>query len=260
MAALKKFMATASAVALASGTMMVGAGAASAQDGGIGDIDLRETERELQSAAEALNGPVTIAGNAEGGPTVTYENRTENQQRCIGFVFPYSALDEVGLRSYEIEAENEAETLVNLGLIDSQTGVSILEGGLDGQPSARETTPLLGSLQAAVTGFIADPLVTGVRVQPGDTIEWLAPAPNTPSAGSVLCKHTGLAIDYESYTGTDPQVVADQLNDFLPADVVGAGSISGGSVEVGAGAVGSVAELIGGEEEEVEDDGGFFGS
>lgn len=259
MIAFKKTAATTSAVAMAAAALTIGAGAATAQEGSAGELDLHGTERELQSAAEALNGPVTIAGNAEGGPTVTYENRTDNEQRCIGFVFPYSTLDEVGLKSYEIESDNQFETLDNLGRIDSVPGVSTLGAGFDGAPTAGETGGLFGSLEAHVTPFIADPILTGVRVAPGDTIEWTAPTPNEPSAGSVLCKDTGLAIDYESYTGTDPQVVADQINGYLPLDVVGAGSISGGSVGSGADAVGSLAGLTGAPPVE-EDEGGFPGS
>lgn len=258
MTAFKKTAATTSAVAMAAAALTIGAGAATAQEGSVGELDLHGTERELQSAAEALNGPVTIAGNAEGGPTVTYENRTDNDQRCIGFVFPYSTLDVVGLKSYEIESDNQLETLDNLGRIDSVPGVSTLGAGLDGAPTAGETG-IVDTLVAHVSPFIADPILTGVRVAPGESIEWTAPTPNEPSAGSVLCKDTGLEIDYESYTGTDPQVVADQINGYLPVDVVGAGSISGGSVGSGADAVGSLADLTG-EPPVEEDEGGFPGS
>ena len=258
MSSLKRFAATASAVALATGTTLAGAGMASAQDNGDEDtgslssssLNLGDTAGDLETAAEALNGPVTVTPNEEGGPTVTYVNEADGDQRCAGFTAPYSTVIEEDLDTdYDPD-----ELLAAIALIQALEGggdVSLLDVDADGAPNAYED-PDPDSDSDVVELFLpllAHPneeepdLTPGVVVGVGDEISWTAPTPGTPALTVVACIPEGGG-ELATYTGIDPQVVADQINGFIPGGslaLVSPDMISGGSVEMGAMALGSLA-------------------
>ncbi|MGN7227798.1 hypothetical protein ACTHQW_15790 [Dietzia maris] len=271
MFARSRILAGASAVALAAGTTLAGVGIASAQDeeesaGSLSSssIDLGDTAASLELAAAALNGPVTVSGNAEGGPTVTYTNETGELQDCLGFTLPYSTIAEAGIDPNSIDTSDLDAAGEVLNDIDAVGGVSLLTVATEGEgedavevPATRDSElpgylepvnsnggilQMLGEWQFGVMYF---GVYNGLPVAPGATVQWEATAPGSPAAAVILCETVveegeedpGL----DTYFGVDPQVVADQLNDTLPGGSIGAGSISGGSVGAGATVLGSLA-------------------
>lgn len=234
----KRFLAGASAVALASGAVLAGAGAAGAQGSS-------EIAADLELAATALNGPVTVVGNADGGPTVRYENDSEVDQSCVGFTMPYATVDELDIDPGGIGGDiMGALPLINA--IEAAGDVHIL-GVEDGDPVSYPSEPGGGLGDPESRGVIAAALVLisgeGVEAPAGETIEWTASGPENPSAAVLLCapdpedEESLLAVNF----GVDPQVVADQINDRLgPLGSIDSGSVSGGSVQVGADVLGSL--------------------
>lgn len=234
MAHLKRLAATVSATALAGGTIMAGAGVAGAQGSA-------EVADDLQLASMALNGPVSVAPNAEGGPTVTYTNRTDEAQECIGFTAPYSTIEENDIDPREIDP-NDPGALLVLGQIEGGGDVSVLTASPGGEPVA---DPSLGLVTVA-TGFGTGAL-GGVQVPAGDTVAWDAPTPaEEPASAGIICADDDVLIplgNQVNYFGIDPQVVADQANDILgPLGSVSAGSVSGSVVGAGASLLGSLAD------------------
>ena len=264
----KRLLAGVSAVALAAGTTLTGAGLASAQDGeeetagslSSSSIDLGETAADLALAAEALNGPVQLSGNDTGGPTVTYTNETDRAESCVGFTIPYTTVDEQGIDPAALDLSNLFAAIGLIQAIETAGGVALLFGDEAGEPaSINDPDP---SDPNAVVGVVVpllgapneDGVVPGtVAVAPGESVEWVAAGPEEPSAGVVLCipdDATDRVAELGINFGVDPQVVADQINGKIPGGSVapvGAGSISGGSVEVGASLLGG---LVGDGEEE----------
>lgn len=242
----KSFVAGASAVALASGALLAGAGAAGAQGSA-------EIAADLELAATALNGPVTVTPNDEGGPTVSYINETENPQNCLGFTLPYSTIAEEGIDPSSIDSSDLEAAGALLNAIDTAGGVSLLtvdNSGDEPEPTARDSyvpgangaNENGGILQMVAEWFLGVP--NAVLVGQEVTVEWDATAPEEPAAAAILCtseveegeEDPGL----QTYFGIDPQVVADQINDRLgPLGSIDAGSVSGGSVEMGANLLGS---------------------
>ncbi|MDN5723134.1 MAG: hypothetical protein L0H20_09075 [Corynebacterium sp.] len=265
MTSLKRFVACASAVALATGTTLAGAGIAAAQDeaestGSLSSssLDLGETVADLETAAEALNGPVTVTPNAEGGPTVAYVNETDGDQRCVGFTAPYSTITENDLDTDYDEDDLGAAIALIQGL-EGGGDVSLLAAGDEGEPIAYEDPNAdpenpNNDVVALVLPFVFAQPGNSVLVTAGEAVEWTAPTPGTPAIGAALCvpqDEEGVLGAMETNIGIDPQVVADQINGKIPGgsvEPVSAGSISGGSVETGASVLGSLAG--GGDEEE----------
>ena len=236
-----RFLAGASAVALAAGATLGGAGIAGAQGSS-------EIAADLELAATALNGPVTVTGNAEGGPTVTYTNETGADQTCVGFTLPYATVDELGVDPGGI-GEDPMAALPLLALIEAEGGVSVLAADADGDPVANDSGGETNITNVAIGLLGGD----GVAVEEGATIEWVATSPEDPAAAVIMCTPDPdgglLAINF----GVDRQVVADQINDRLgPLGSITAGSVSGGSVEVGANLLGSLAAAS---SEDGEDEG-----
>lgn len=245
----KRVMAGASAVALAAGTTLAGAGLASAQGSS-------EIASDLELAAQALNGPVTVTGNAEGGPTVSYENENEVDQKCVGFTMPYSTVDEQDIDPGGIGGDIiGALPLINA--IEAAGDVHILGVDEDGEPVSFPSDPQGGLGDPTSNGVIAAALNllgdVGVAVPVGEAVEWAATGPTSPSAAVLLCvpnpedPESLLALNF----GIDKQVVADQINGRIPGgsiEPVGTGSISGGSVDAGASVMGSLGST--GDEEE----------
>lgn len=236
MSQFKKIAATVSATALAGGTVLAGAGAAGAQ----GSSEIAD---DLQLASIALNGPVSVTPNAEGGPTVTYTNEGDVNQQCIGFTAPYSTIEENDIDPREIDP-NDLGSLGVLGTIQGGGDVSVLtvDGG---EPVAVESN-LATNLVGVATGF-GTGVLGGVVVPAGETVTWDAPVPEEPASAGIICADDGIfglrLGQLENYFGIDRQVVADQFNDRLgPLGSVTAGSVSGGSLAVGAGALGSLAD------------------
>ncbi|MGX1857354.1 hypothetical protein ACWIFB_07950 [Dietzia sp. NPDC055340] len=118
MAHSKRIATLASAAAPAGGTILAGAGAAGAQGSS-------EVANDLQLASIALNGPVSVSPNAEGGPTVAYTNEGDATQQCIGFTAPYSTIEENDIDPREINP-NSLGSLGVLGTIQGGGGVSVL--------------------------------------------------------------------------------------------------------------------------------------
>lgn len=237
----KRVLAGASAVALAAGTTLGGAGLASAQGSS-------EIAGDLELAAQALNGPVTVTPNAEGGPTVTYVNEGDVDQKCVGFTLPYSTVEENDIDPSAI-GDDIAAAAPLLAVIEAAGGVSILTADTDGEPTAADgvTGDILNAGIAVLAGG-------GVAVPAGEEVEWVATLPEEPSAAVILCNpdlNTPPALLGFSF-GIDKQVVADQINGMIPGgsiEPVGAGSVSGGSVDAGASVMGSLGST--GDEEEV---------
>ncbi|AVM63624.1 MULTISPECIES: hypothetical protein [Dietzia] len=257
MFARNRTLAGASAVALAAGATFAGAGIASAQDdeeptGSLGSssIDLGEIAGDLETAGEALSGPVTVAPNEEGGPTVTYTNRNDFEQRCVGFTMPYSTVDEEDIDPSAIGGDVIAALPV-ITAIEAAGDVSILYSNDAGEPSSHDSAPGGGLLDPdargviqAVLGLLEPTVEAGVTVQAGEAITWAATGPQTPAAAVTLCVPDADEALLDLNFGIDPQVVADQINGRIPGgsvEPVSAGSISGGSVATGANLLGSLA-------------------
>lgn len=243
MSSFKRIAAGASALVLASGAALAGAGVAGAQGSSAIAAD-------LELAATALNGPVTVTGNDEGGPTVTYTNENDIGDRCIGFTMPYSTVADLSLDPGSLELEDIDAGQALLALIEAGGDTAALTtDGVGGDPISTS-----GGLLAAFGAWFYG---TGVTPEPGETATWEAVAPtDEPAAAVIFCNPDGnLDIaNWGIYFGIDPQVVADQINDRLgPLGSIGAGSVSGGSVGMGASLLGS---LGGGDETENEESDG----
>lgn len=237
----------ASAATLAVGMAMAGAGAAGAQ--GSADLlgDLPDVVSDLELAAQALTGPVSVVPTAEGGPTVTYTNKVGVDQRCSGFTMPYSTVEEGGFDPGALEGASLTD-LIDIGkIVYAGGGVAIMETDESGAPVSYDAGE--NSIFATVNYLIAKEGSSnrnrGFLLADGESVSWNAVAPtDEPAAVAVMC----VPDDARTLTnltfniGVDKQVVADQINDRLgPLGSVGAGSVSGGSVELGAGALGSLA-------------------
>ena len=235
-----RLIAGASAVALAAGTTLTGVGAAGAQGSS-------EIAADLQLAATALNGPVSVSSNTEGGPTVGYANDTGADQQCVGFTMPYSTIEEKGIDPSGLDLSDLDAALGLIASIEAEGGVSVLTADEAGEPTAYDSAEDNGGVVAAVAPLILGE--DGVSVPDGELVEWTATSPDTPAAGVVLCvpDPDGELIGVEF--GIYPQVVADQINGKIPGgsvEPVSAGSISGGSVNAGATVLGSLTSASGG--------------
>lgn len=231
---MKKFAAATSTAALALGILATGAGVAGAQEdpadppasgSASGSLDLGKIVSDLDLANQALNGPVSVEPT-ENGATVSYTNKTEDAQKCGGMVFPYASIADA-----DVDMSNPIALATP---IEEGGDVTIVSADADGKPSA---TPLDGSLAAALIPFAFGG--GGVDVAAGKSVTWTVDNDKGPFAAAILCG----SLDEINF-GIDKQVVADQINGKIPGgslDPVGAGSISGGSVNVGATALGSLA-------------------
>lgn len=246
MSTRKRLLAGASAVALAAGTTLAGAGLASAQGSS-------EIAADLGLAAQALSGPVTVSSNAEGGPTVVYENASEVDQTCVGFTMPYSTVEEQDIDPGGIGGD-VFTALPLLNAIEDAGDVHILTADEDGAPISFPSEPGDGIDDPDANGVIAAAVDLlsggGLSVPAGGSGEWTASGPDSPAAGVLLCtpdpedEEALLDINF----GIDTQVVADQINGQIPGgsvDIVSADQITPGSVETGATAIGSLAGLAG---------------
>lgn len=246
---LKKIAAAASTAALALGALTVGAGLAGAEDAptespSTGSLDIGKVVSDLGLAAQALNGPVSVTPNDEGGPTVTFTNRGTAAVKCVGFTMPYSTVEDLDIDPSAIDLSDLFSALKLLDAIDAEGGVSVLHADADGKPLA--TTP--GTKENDGSAFAVARMIDGddgVSVAPGASATWTALQPDVPAAASLICAPADhVALDALSLDfGIDKQVVADQINGKIPGGSVapvGAGSISGGSVGVGAALTGSL--------------------
>lgn len=136
MAVTTKCVAGVSAAALAVGMSVFGAGAASAQGSLDAFGDLPDTVADLRLADQALNGPVSVTANAEGGPTVTYTNEVGYDQRCSGFTMPYSTVAEGEFDPSALDGAGLTE-LIEIGqILYAGGGVAIMETDEDGEPTS----------------------------------------------------------------------------------------------------------------------------
>ncbi|GAA1739821.1 hypothetical protein SAMN06265174_10368 [Dietzia kunjamensis subsp. schimae] len=248
-----RFLAGASAVALAAGTTFAGAGIASAQDdestGSLGSssINLGEIAGDLETAAEALSGPVTVVANHEGGPTVTYSNQSDVDQRCLGTTAPYSTIEDNDLETDYPEGDLAAGIAL-ITAIEAGGGLTHLLADAEGAPTVELDDPAVENnvVQNVLPLAFGQP-GRSVLVEAGTDVTWTALSPETPAVGIVLCvpvNEDGTLGGLITNFGIDPQVVADQINGRVPGgsvEPVSAGSISGGSVEMGANVLGSLA-------------------
>lgn len=260
MTSLKRFVACASAVALATGTTFAGAGIASAQEEGdesagslsSSSLNIGDTVADLAIAAKALNGPVTVTPDETGGATVTYTNSGTAAEECLGFVAPYSTITDNDL-DVGFDTSDLAAGIALLNAIEAGPDVSLLLGDEEGKAIVEADDPAFGqNIALEVTGLLYEYLnpespARSVDVAPGETVSWTTEVPGSPAAAGVICivspssVTSVLAINF----GIDKQVVADQINGKIPGgsvEPVSAGSISGGSVAAGAGALGSLAD------------------
>lgn len=257
MTVMKKCAAGVSAVSLAVGMSVFGAGAASAQ-GSLEMIgDLPDTIADLQLADQALNGPVSVTANAEGGPTVTYTNDTEIDLRCSGFTMPYTTVAENDIDPNALDGATLVEMMAVAEIVYAGGGAAIMVSE-NGEPVSFESEEL--DIVFTVNNLIAKgDNNTGTLLAPGDAVTWVAASPEEPSAAAVMCvsDEDRSLFDMAFSFGVDKQVVADQINDILgPLGSVGAGSVSGGSVELGAAALAPLGELDMGSIGDSADDGG----
>ena len=238
MSSLTRFAAGASALALASGALLSGAAAAGAQGSS-------EIAADLATAAEALNGPVAVAGRGDAGTKVTYTNTSEVSEMCAGFTLPYSTIAE----NDDIDPSTAGgdDLLASLALvqaIEAGGGISLLSANEDGTPNAYADPNPAPADNNDIVGMIA-PAIFGqfgnfVEIAAGESATWDAPTPDTPAAAALICFPQVEGGEMGISFGIDRQVVADQINDQLgPLGSVGAGSVSGGSVEMGANLLGS---------------------
>lgn len=249
----KRLLAGASAVALAAGTTLAGAGLASAQ----GSSEIADS---LGLAATALNGPVTVSGNAEGGPTVTYTNESDALQHCVGFTMPYSDVDDVGLDPSDA-GDDPMALLGPILEIQNRGGVAMLTVDGDGDSTSFPATSDNGIAQAALFLIAAR---AGMPLEADETVTWTAVGPDEPAAAAFLCipdaadGNDDRTAAIETAFGIDPQVVADQINGQIPGgslEIVSADQISAGSVETGATVLGSLGDIAGGDDDDGDDTG-----
>ena len=247
----KRFLAGASAVALAAGTTLAGAGIASAQDGedtgslSSSSINFGEVAGDLETAAEALAGPVTVAANADGGPTVTYTNEGEAAEHCLGFTAPYSTIVDNDLDTdYDDEDLGAAIALVQA--LEAGGGVTYLLGDEDGAPTTlldTDATDEQNFVAFVVPWVLGGQVTAGVDVEPGEDVTWTAGSPDTPALAVVACMADSEDAAMATNIGIDPQVVADQINGRIPGgslEIVSADDISAGSVDSGVMVLGSL--------------------
>lgn len=236
-------------MSLAVGASVFGAGAATAQ-GSLEMVgELPDTIADLQLAAQALNGPVSVVGNAEGGPTVTYTNDTDTVLRCSGFTMPYTTVAENDIDPNALDGATLTELIALGGIVHAGGGAAIMVSE-DGEPvsfAAGENDIFftVNDLIAKEDGT-TETINTGTLLAPGDEVTWVAVSPEEPSAAAVMCvtDEDRSLFDMVFNFGVDKQVVADQVNDKLgPLGSVGAGSVTGGSVELGATALAPLGEL-----------------
>lgn len=261
MSSLKRFAAGASALALAAGTTLAGAGVAAAQDddqgatGSLGSssLGLGDVAGDLETAAEALNGPVTVTPNAEGGPTITYVNETDSAQECLGFTAPYSTVLENDIDT-DYDPDDVLAALALMGALEEGGDVSLFGGDAEGEPMVRaDPNPAEGGDVAGfVAGFALGLGGESITVDSGDQVSWTPPSPETSALAVVVCLPEGGG-DRATYNGIDKQVVADQINEIVPGGSIQAGSISGGSVETGVTALGSLASASAGDDADTEE-------
>ena len=218
-------------------------------------LGLGDAIGDLAVAAKALNGPVTVTPNETGGPTVTYTNKGNAAEECVGFTAPYSTIVDNDL-DVGFDTSNLAAGLALLNAIEAGPDVTLLLGDENGAPIVQADDPdFAENIVMEVVGLQYEYLNTeypanSVDVAPGETVSWTPSVPESPAAAGVICiispssATSVLAINF----GIDKQVVADQINGKIPGgsvEPVSAGSISGGSVAVGAGALGSLADGVG---------------
>lgn len=239
-----RFLAGASAIALAAGATLAGAGIAGAQGSS-------EIAADLELAATALNGPVSVAGDDDGGPTVTYTNETGVDETCVGFAMPYASVEEVGL---DPSAGGGLTMLPQIIEIENLGGVSILSATESGEPTAFDAvlpSSGFGNVGGAVLLLANNDFRTGVPVADGESITWDATSPEESAAAAVLCMPDSETDNGERLAamtvnfGIDPQVVADQINGRIPGgslEIVSADDISAGSVGMGATLLGSLGD------------------
>lgn len=250
-----RFLAGASAVALAAGTTLAGAGVAGAQ--GSSEIAV-----DLETAAEALNGPVTVVPNDEGGPTVTYGNEAALDQRCLGATAPYSTIADNDLDTNYPEGDLAAGIEL-ITAIEAGGGLTHLLADDEGNATVELDDPEVeNNVVQNVLPFVFGQPGRSVLVEAGTDVTWTALSPETPAVGIVLCvpvNEDDTLGGLETNFGIDPQVVADQINGRIPGgsvDLVSPGMISGGSVESGAmvlGSLGAASSDDGGEEPPIEE-------
>lgn len=270
MSSLKRFVACASAVALAAGTTLAGAGIASAQDeaeestGSLSSssLNIGDIASDLQVASKALNGPVTVTPNETGGPTVTYTNESTDNEECVGFVAPYSTITDNDL-DVGFDTSDLAAGIALLNAIEAGPDVTLLLGDDEGAPIVEADDPAFDqNITFEVTGLLYGYLnpefpARSADVEPGETVSWTVEVPDSPAAAGVICIVSPSSADsvLAINLGIDKQVVADQINGKIPGgsvEIASAGSISGGSVGVGAGMLGSLAGGDDAEETPVE--------
>lgn len=265
MSTRKRLLAGASAVALAAGATLAGAGLASAQDdeestGSLSSssLDLGDTAASLETAAKALNGPVTVAPNEEGGPTVTFTNEADEGLSCLGFTAPYSTIIEQDLDT-DYDPSDLGAAIALISGLESGGSVSLLAAGDEGEPISYESQPDVEGEDDVLTILIPLALSgeTGgaVDVAAGDDVSWTAPTPDSSALAVVVCVPTEGG-DMETFTGIDPQVVADQINGKIPGgslEIVSPDMISGGSVETGVTVLGSLASASAGDDADAEE-------
>ncbi|ODQ93093.1 hypothetical protein BFG51_15200 [Dietzia alimentaria] len=234
MSSFKRIAAGASALALASGAVLAGAGFAGAQGSS-------EIAAGLGLAASALNGPVSVVGGAADtdGPTVTYTNKTAAAQSCAGFTMPYTSIAKLKIDPSALDLSDSTAAGQFFTALIAEGGVSVLGFDGAGKPSATaavDATGVLTTIGAATQG-------EGTAVDAGKSVVWTAPTPVTPAAAVIICvpPAAGTAAPVVSF-GIDKQVVVDQLNGTLPGGSIGAGSVSGGSVGAGASLLGSLGD------------------
>lgn len=255
MSSFKRVVASAAALALATGTALVGAGVASAQDdeqttGSVGSSSLGNIAGDLQTAADALTGPVTVTPNVESGPTVSFTNEGEVELSCLGFTAPYSTIVENDIDT-DIDPEHQFTAVGIISEIDHGGNTSILIADDNGEPAAQKSQPASGGIDAVSIAYdllfapVPGEFDLAVNVDAGDEIAWTAPAPDTPALAAVICL-PATGGDLEVNLGIGEQVVVDQINGTIPGGSVTDGSVSGGSVATGATALGSL-DSIGGD-------------
>lgn len=264
-----RILAGASAVVLAAGAGLGGAAVAAAQDdddtastGSLSSssLDFGEIAGDLESAARALNSPVTVTPNAEGGPTITYVNETGGAQNCLGFTAPYSTVIEEDLDT-NYDPDDLAAALALVNALEDGGDISVLTGDDDGAPIAstdpNPETP--GDVQGMLVGLILGTAPGAATVADGATATWTTPLPASPALAVLACLPDGEG-EFETYTGIDPQVVADQINSRIPGgslEIVSPDMISGGSVETGVTVLGSLdSASAAGDDDGGDGDGG----
>ncbi|RIX33140.1 hypothetical protein D3M95_11085 [Corynebacterium falsenii] len=177
----------------------------------------------LNTANEALNGPVKVKRNAEG-LTVTYTNETDKPQKCSGLVLPYDQVVAKGLDKPDGPSGlNLLGTLFDI-VNQGNSAVLFYEKDADGvkQPASLSGADAKGKASKGTMGATTSGLLPAT--EPGANRTWTATSPDKDAVAVILCDGF-FGTNLTTYKGIEDSIFFQQVGDQLGS----AGSVATGS-------------------------------